>query len=247
MLRVGLTGGLGSGKSTVSDIFRSLGAHVLDADTVGRQLMQPGQSVYKAIVERFGEEVLMPGEPEARPLNRKLLATMAFEGGRLEELNDIVHPAVIAAQEHWASAIGEQHPDAIVMIESALIFETKYGGDSSTDDKPRGDSEDRAIAAAITTTAWKRFDRIVLVTARQELKIARYLHRVSEGHPLSLTERHVLEDDARQRLAAQIPDEVKSPLCDYVIENNSDVATLEAASRRVFAALRDSATALRPS
>ena len=93
MLRVGLTGGLGSGKSTVAAMLRELGAEVIEADELGRALMEPGQPVYAEIVRVFGPEVV---GPDGR-LNRARLAELAFQGGRLNELNAIVHPAVIAA------------------------------------------------------------------------------------------------------------------------------------------------------
>jgi len=244
MLRVGLTGGLGSGKSTVAALFRSLGVHVIEADTIGRTLMQPGQAVYDAVVAHFGTEILLAVDAEGhRHLDRSALAKLVFDNGRIEELNRIVHPAVIAAQAKWMEEIAAKDPDAIAMVESALIFETKHGGDAPT--AVEGDSEDREIAAAISTTGWQtRFDRILLVTAREDLKIARYIQRVAAGRTLTSTERAALQDDARRRLAAQIADEVKSPLCDYVIENNGDPAALDLAVRRIFAALRSSAAAL---
>jgi dephospho-CoA kinase len=244
MLRVGLTGGLGSGKSTVAAIFRSLGVHVIEADAIGRALMQPGQQVYKEIVAHFGEGILLAADAEGhRHLDRGALAKIVFDNGRIEELNAIVHPAVIAAQAQWMDEIAAREPDGIAMVESALIFETKYGGDAQA--AVEGDSEDREIAAAVSTTGWQtRFDRILLVTAREDVKIARYVQRAGAGRTLSGAERAALQDDARRRLAAQIADEVKSPLCDYVIENNGDQAALEPAVRRVFAALKSSAAAL---
>jgi len=245
MLRVGLTGGLGSGKSTVAAIFRSLGVHVIEADAIGRALMQPGQQVYKEIVAHFGEGILLPVDAEGhRHLDRGALAKLVFDNGKIEELNAIVHPAVIAAQAKWMDEIAAREPDAIAMVESALIFETKYGGEAQVA-AAEGDSEDREIAAAISTTGWQtRFDRILLVTAREDVKIARYIQRIAAGRTLGAAERAALQDDAKRRLAAQIADEVKSPLCDYVIENNGDQAALEPAVRRVFAALRSSAAAL---
>jgi dephospho-CoA kinase len=78
MLRVGLTGGLGSGKSTVAAMLRELGAEVIEADELGRALMEPGQPVFSAIVEHFGAEVV---GPDGR-LNRARLAEMAFKDGR---------------------------------------------------------------------------------------------------------------------------------------------------------------------
>jgi dephospho-CoA kinase len=245
MLRVGLTGGLGSGKSTVAAIFRTLGVHVIEADAIGRALMQPEEAVYDAIVAHFGQEILLPIDTHGhRHLDRSALAKLVFDHDRIEELNSIVHPAVIAAQAKWMEEIAAREPDAIAMVESALIFETKYGGQAQAA-AIEGDSEDREIAAAISSNGWQtRFDRIVLVTAREDVKIARYIQRTAAGHTLSAAERAALQDDAKRRLAAQIADEVKSPLCDYVIENNGDPAALELAVRRVFAALRSSAAAM---
>src|SRR5579871_751349 len=97
MLRVGLTGGLGSGKSTVAARLRELGAHVIEADELGRALMEPGQSVYAEIVRVFGPEVVNADGK----LNRARLAELAFRGGRLNELNAIVHPAAIEEQRAW--------------------------------------------------------------------------------------------------------------------------------------------------
>src|ERR1035441_3664653 len=101
MLRVGLTGSLGSGKSTVAAILRDLGAHVIEADALGRQMMEPGQPVYSEIVSTFGPDVVNPDGH----LNRARLAEIAFKGGRLNDLNAIVHPAVIAAQLHWMEEV----------------------------------------------------------------------------------------------------------------------------------------------
>lgn len=244
MLRVGLTGGLGSGKSTAGEIFRSLGVYISDSDAVGRNLMQPGQSVYDQIVHHFGPEALLPADAQGqRLLDRPALARLAFAEGRVEELNGIVHPAVIAAQVKWIEDLAAQDPDAIAIVESALLFETKYGGGAVP--APQGDTEDREIAAAISTTCWQtRFDRMVLIAARDDIKIHRYVSRLAAGRTLTPAERNQLQDDARRRLAAQIPDEVKSPLCDYVIENNGDIETLTLAVRRVHAALRGSAASL---
>ncbi len=122
MLRVGLTGGLGSGKSTAARLFAAHGAHVLQSDTIGRELMEPGQAVYAEIVDHFGNGVVLPDGQ----LDRAALAKIAFAEGRVEELNAIVHPAVIARQAELTDAIFQRDPHAVVIVESALIFETKY-------------------------------------------------------------------------------------------------------------------------
>src|ERR1700745_1070297 len=94
MLRVGLTGGLGSGKSTVASMLRDLGAEIIESDDLGRRLMEPGQPVFVEIVRLFGDGVV---GRDGR-LDRARLADLAFRGGRLDELNAIVHPAVVEAQ-----------------------------------------------------------------------------------------------------------------------------------------------------
>jgi dephospho-CoA kinase len=217
MLRVGLTGGLGSGKTTAARLFAALGAHVLQADAIGRELMEPGQVVYAAIVDHFGNGVV---QPDSR-LDRAALAKIAFADGRVEELNAIVHPAVIARQAALSEAIFQKDQHAIVMVESALIFETKYGETKHGETK-HGDSQ-------ITERArWhNRFDRIILVRAPEEVKIARFVARSAAGEALTAERREKLEAEARLRLAQQIPDEQKSALCDYVLTNGGPLTELE--------------------
>ncbi|MGO9305765.1 MAG: dephospho-CoA kinase [Candidatus Korobacteraceae bacterium] len=206
MLRVGLTGGLGSGKSTVAGFLRNLGAEVIESDELGRAMMEPGQQVYAEIVSAFGQQVV---SPDGR-LNRAHLAKLAFEGGRLNELNAIVHPAVIEAQRLWMDEVLARDPAAVAVVESALIFEVVR------DARARGESES-------VLADWRhRIDRIIVVTAPDELKIARYAARISP----SAVGRAAVEADARLRLAFQIPDAVKAPLADYVLENTGDIAQL---------------------
>jgi dephospho-CoA kinase len=210
MLRVGLTGGLGSGKSTAGRLFRSHGAHVLEADGIGRELMEPGQDVYAAIVDHFGLGVVLPGGE----LDRKALARIAFDAGRVEELNAIVHPAVIARQAELAGTIFSQEAGAVVMVESALIFETKYG-----EPKHGGDEKGER---------WlRRFDRVILVTAPDEVKIARFVARTAGERALTDREKAELEAEARRRLNQQIPDEQKAALSDYVLTNGGALTVLE--------------------
>jgi dephospho-CoA kinase len=212
MLRVGLTGGLGSGKSTAARLFAGLGAHVLQSDAIGRELMEPRQAVYAAIVDHFGSGVVQPDGL----LDRAALAKIAFDDGRVEELNAIVHPAVIARQAALSEAIFRQDRRAIVMVESALIFETKYG------ETKYGGSQ------ATERARWhNRFDRIILVTAPEEVKLARFVARCAAGETLTAERRAKLEAEARSRLAQQIPDEQKSALCDYVLTNGGPLSELE--------------------
>jgi len=203
MLRVGLTGGLGSGKSTAARLFAAHGARVLSADAIGRELMEPGQEVYAAIVAHFGAGVVMA---DGR-LDRGELARIAFADGRVEELNAIVHPATIRRQAELSEEIFARDRSAVVIVESALILETKHGDDAG---------------------GWhRRFDKLILVTAPEEVKIARFVARCAGGDAISAARREELEEEARRRLAQQIPDEQKSLLCDYVLTNGGALKELE--------------------
>lgn len=118
-LRVGLTGGLATGKSTVAQMFSALGAHVLQADLVAHELMSPGQPVYKEVVRHFGSDLVQ----QDGTIDRKKLAAIAFGQGRIKELNHIVHPAVIERQEQWMATELANDPKAVAIVEAALIFE----------------------------------------------------------------------------------------------------------------------------
>jgi dephospho-CoA kinase len=216
MLRVGLTGGLGSGKTTAARRFAELGAQVLSADEIGRELMQPGQAVYAAIVERFGPAVVTANGS----LDRAALAQMAFADGRIEELNAIVHPAAIEGQAVLVQEIAERQPDAVVIVESALIFETKYGGEQGWD---------------------RRFDKLILVRAAQDAKIARFVERASSGRTLNGEAKRLLELEARRRLAQQMGDDAKALRCDYVLTNDGTVEQLHAQIDALWPVLRDAA------
>ena len=212
MLRVGLTGGLGSGKSTVAAMLRELGAQVIEADALGRTLMEPGQPVFAAIVEHFGPEVV---GPDGR-LNRARLADLAFRQGRLQELNAIVHPPVIEAQARWMDEVFARDPSAVAVIESALIFEVVR------DARARGEKD------SVLADWRRRIDRIIVVTAPDELKIPRYAARIqlAKGASGSGTETSLeaIEADARNRLAHQVPDAEKAAQADYVLDNSGDIA-----------------------
>jgi len=202
MLRVGLTGSLGSGKSTVAAFLRELGAHVIEADELGRSLMEPGQPVFSSIVQRFGREVLDPDGS----LNRTRLSQLAFKEDRLQDLNAIVHPAVIEAQQRWMDEIFAHDPAAVAVVESALIFEVVR------------DARARGEKAGLLADWRRRIDRIIVVTAPDPLKIARFAARVSP----SAAGREAAEAEGRRRLSHQIPDAEKAALADYVIENIGD-------------------------
>jgi len=212
VLRVGLTGGLGSGKSTVAAMLRERGARVVESDALGRTLMEPGQPVYAAIVERFGPEVVGPDGK----LNRARLADFAFRHGRLQELNAIVHPPVIDAQARWMNEVFARDPSAIAVIESALIFEV------ARDARARGDKD------SVLADWRKRIDRIIVVTAPDELKIRRYAVRIQASDGGKGSSLMPIEADARNRLAHQVADAEKIAEADYVLDNSGDITSLRA-------------------
>jgi len=147
MLRVGLTGGIACGKSVVGQMLVAEGAHLLEADKLSHELMRAGKPVYEEVVRRFGKDILQSdGE-----VDRTALAAIVFsDQKRLQELTAIVHPAVIKAQEEWMAEMGRQDPEAIAIVEAALIYEA-------------------ALAS--------HFDRVIVVTCRPEDKVARLAKR----------------------------------------------------------------------
>jgi dephospho-CoA kinase len=208
VLRVGLTGGLGSGKSTVAAMLTALGAHVLSADEIAREQMQPGQPVFDAIARQFGPQVLRSDGS----LDRPALASIAFNEGRLDELNAIVHPATLKRQEELAAEIFSRQPNAILIVESALIFETTHGN------------------------GWRtRFDRMILVRATDQHKVERFVARTLAHTGSGNVAR--LEADARARLAKIIPDDRKAPLCDFVIQNDGTLDDLRQQVQHVWTRL----------
>ena len=153
MLKVGLTGGIASGKSAVGEMLAGAGAHVIQADTIAHELMQPGQPVYKEVLARFGASILHADGT----VNRARLAEAAFGNSaagipsRIEELNQIVHPAVVKKQDEWMEEMGRKEPGAVTVVEAALILEAR---------------------------AADRFDRLIVVTCRPEQRVRRWAQRM---------------------------------------------------------------------
>jgi dephospho-CoA kinase len=149
LLKVGLTGGIASGKSAVGEMMVALGAHLIQADAIAHELMQPGQKVYQEVVRHFGSGILNPDGT----VNRARLAEAAFgstgsgQESRIAELNRIVHPAVIQSQEEWMDRVGQDDPQAIAIVEAALILEAKVAS---------------------------HFDRLLVVTCQPEQRVERW-------------------------------------------------------------------------
>jgi dephospho-CoA kinase len=136
-------------------MFVALGAHLIQADAIAHDLMRSGAAVYEEVVRHFGREILNPDGT----INRARLADAAFgkpgssnQPSRIEELNQIVHPAVIRSQEAWMDEVGRNDPAAIAIVEAALILEAGAG---------------------------KRFDKLIVVTCRTEQRAERWAQRMN--------------------------------------------------------------------
>jgi dephospho-CoA kinase len=205
MLKVGLTGGIASGKTVVGEMFLALGAHLVQADRIAHSLMQPGEAVYNEVVRHFGGEILNPD----LSVNRARLAEVAFgpanisEGqraSRIEELNRIVHPAVIRSQDEWMAAIARKDPNGIAIVEAALILEAG---------------------------AKDHFDKLVVVTCNAEQRAARFAARQK-------MDLEAARKEVARRMAAQLPDEEKIKAADYVIDNSSSLESTNQQVRTVW-------------
>jgi dephospho-CoA kinase len=203
LLRVGLTGGIASGKSTVGEMLVARGAHLIQADKISHGLMDPGKPVYEEVVRHFGRDVLNSDGSIDRPR----LAEAAFgaaRGSRIEELNRIVHPAVLKDQEAWMESVGRGDARAIAVVEAALLLEAG---------------------------ARSQFDRLIVVTCRPDLRIARWAERVH-------VDLEAARKEVARRMAAQMPDEEKIKAADYVIDNSGTLAETGRQAARVFASLK---------
>jgi dephospho-CoA kinase len=118
MLRVGLTGGVACGKSTIAAMLVKRGAHFLQADGLAHRLYAPGGVTYDEVVRRFGREILN----DDGTINRTRLANVVFPD-RIDELNAVVHPEVVKRQNQWMAEVGGQDPRGIAVVEAALLVE----------------------------------------------------------------------------------------------------------------------------
>jgi dephospho-CoA kinase len=147
MLKVGLTGGIATGKSYVLSVLGELGCEVLDADLTAREVVQPGRPAFDEIVAHFGREILGP----KGDLDRAKLGAIVFtDAGQRETLNSIVHPKVYQAQARWLAEIERRNPDAIAIIDAALLIETG---------------------------SYRRFDRLIVVYCESQIQLQRLMAR----------------------------------------------------------------------
>ena len=147
MLRVGLTGSIGVGKTFVASIFVELGCHVLDADQTAREVVMPGMTGLNALTEAFGEEIL----DADGTLDRKRLGDLIFaDQTQRQRLNHILHPFIIARQDEILNGWEAEDPNRIGIVDAALMIES--GG-------------------------YKRFDKLIVVHCRPEVQLERLMLR----------------------------------------------------------------------
>ncbi len=147
MLRVGLTGSIGVGKSFVASVFVELGCHVLDADQTAREVVMPGTPGLMALTEAFGEEMLTADGT----LDRKRLGAIVFnDESQRQRLNHLLHPFIIARQDEIMNAWEAEDPNGIGIIDAALMIES--GG-------------------------YRRFDKLIVAHCRPEVQLERLMLR----------------------------------------------------------------------
>jgi dephospho-CoA kinase len=184
MLRVGLTGGIATGKTTVAAIFRELGCHMLDADKIAHRFIEPGAAAYEDVVHEFGRGILTP---DGRVDRQKLGAIVFADPARLARLNAIVHPRVLDAQDRELDAIERAEPHAIAVVEAALLIEAGYA---------------------------PKLDCLVVTWCTPEQQLVRLTRQDGVGG----AGRGLTLEQARQRIAAQMPTEEKRRMADEVID-----------------------------
>ena len=123
MLRVGLTGGIACGKSTISRMFRDLDIPILDADPLAHELLEPGQPVYDEVLKEFGEAVQAPD----KSIDRAKLGPIVFANPeKLKRLNQIIHPHIVQIVDQWFATLDQPGGPPIAIVEAALLIEAGY-------------------------------------------------------------------------------------------------------------------------
>jgi dephospho-CoA kinase len=171
MILVGLTGGVATGKSTVADMFRRCGAIVIDADALAREVVTPGKPAWKEIVKTFGKEVLNSD----RTLNRHALGAIIFRHpAKRHALEQIIHPRVAREQRRLTRQATRNNPNAVVIYDVPLLFETGI---------------DKRVDTTIVVTA-DREAQIIRLKQRNGLSRAEAIRRIKSQMPLTKKRRH---------------------------------------------------------
>ena len=147
MLKVGLTGGLATGKSYVAARLAELGCHVIQADTLGHEVLRRGAEAYDGVVAEFGDGILGAGGE----IDRKLLGAVVFpEAAKLSRLNSLVHPHVFRRQQAFFEALERGDPHGIGVVEAAIMIESG---------------------------SYKRYDRLIVTVCPPEMQVRRFIER----------------------------------------------------------------------
>jgi dephospho-CoA kinase len=180
MRKIGLTGGIASGKSTVAAMLRELGFDVILADEISRRLLEPGQAAYEETIREFGRDIVLADGK----LDRKKIAAIVFaDRGKLDRLNAIIHPRV-EAEMLKQFAEWQREGRSVAFVEAALLVEAGYT---------------------------KNLDGLVVTWCKPEQQMQR------------LIARGMSEQDARSRIAAQMPVEEKLKLATYKIDCSQSI------------------------
>jgi dephospho-CoA kinase len=151
MLKVGLTGGLASGKSFVGHALADLGCLLIQADLLGRQVLEQGGETYDAVVATFGNQILDPdGKINRRRLARIVFSDHADSQQQLAKLNALVHPRVKERERDLVTEFAREHPDGIAVTEAAILVETG---------------------------SYKDYDRLIVAVCRPEQQVERSMER----------------------------------------------------------------------
>jgi dephospho-CoA kinase len=185
MLRVGLTGGIASGKTTVASFLRDSDCMVLQADPLAHELLEPGQESYDEVVGEFGAAIL---SPDGKVDRSKLGAIVFGDPAKLARLNAILHPRVLDIVRKWFTALDRPGGPQIAFLEAALIIEAGYH---------------------------KELNKLVVCWCRPDQQIER------------LVERGLSPEEAKQRIAAQMPLDEKKKLADELIDCSGSVEETE--------------------
>jgi dephospho-CoA kinase len=183
MKKIGLTGGIGSGKSTVAAIFKTLGIPVFDADSVAKQIMETDTTVIAAVIAQFGEDAYINGK-----LSRAYIANIVFNDTyQLELLNAITHPATIRAFENWV--LQQQAP--YVIKEAALLFEA-------------GTANGLDVIIGVTAPNVLRIQRVMhRDNVSRDMVIQRMYKQISDVIKMRLCD-YVITNDDQQLLIPQV-------------------------------------------
>jgi dephospho-CoA kinase len=185
------------------------------ADQVGHELMQPGKPVYDDILRRFGNSIVNSD----RTIDRTRLAEIAFGSGRIEELNRIVHPAVVNRLEAWIAERTDFDPRAILVFEAALILEAGLG---------------------------KYFDKLIVVTSSPQQKLERFATRTAMANGKEKNGQEKILREAERRIGAQLSQDEKLAAADYVIDNSGTLHETERQVAKLFRELQQLAAGKQP-